>query len=103
VKTNGTRYSPAFKFRVVLEALKAEGKGAEAQVARAYGVHPPALANRRSASKRRKHGEANEGPSCLVHCPSLITRNPSRILLPVAYGVSYKCGVYPQNVSRNWP
>jgi len=30
VKTNGTRYSPAFKFRVVLEAPRAEGKGAEA-------------------------------------------------------------------------
>jgi len=28
----------------VLEALKAEGKGAEAQVARAYGVHPVTLA-----------------------------------------------------------
>ena len=23
--------------------------------------------------------------------------------IPVACGVSYKCGVYPQNVSRNWP
>ena len=33
VKTNGTRYSPAFKFRVVPEAQKAEGKGAEGQVA----------------------------------------------------------------------
>jgi len=44
VKTNGTKYSPAFKFRVVLEALKAEGKGTEAQVARAYGVHPVTLA-----------------------------------------------------------
>ncbi|RLA97802.1 MAG: hypothetical protein DRG83_15325 [Deltaproteobacteria bacterium] len=43
MKTNGTRYSPAFKFQVVLEALKAEGKGAEAQVARAYGVHPVTL------------------------------------------------------------
>ena len=44
MKTSGTRYSPAFKFQVVLEALKAEGKGAEAQVARAYGVHPVTLA-----------------------------------------------------------
>ena len=44
MKTNGTRYRPAFKFQVVLEALKAEGKGAEAQVARAYGVHPVTLA-----------------------------------------------------------
>ena len=26
MKTNGTRYSPAFKFQVVLEALKAEGE-----------------------------------------------------------------------------
>jgi len=38
MKSNGNRYSPAFKFRVVLEALKAEGKEAKAQVARAYGV-----------------------------------------------------------------
>ena len=44
VKKGGTRCSPAFKFRVVLEALKAEGKGTEAQVARAYGVHPVTLA-----------------------------------------------------------
>jgi len=44
VKTNGARYSPAFKFQVVLEALKAEGKGTEAQVARADGVHPVTLA-----------------------------------------------------------
>ena len=44
MKSNGNRYSPAFKFRVVLEALKAEGKGAEAQIARAYGVHPVTLA-----------------------------------------------------------
>ena len=48
MKSNGTRYSPAFKFQVVLEALKAKGEGTEAQVARAYGVHPPALANGRS-------------------------------------------------------
>jgi|GEM_PF-4771030 len=33
MKTNGTRYSPALKFQVVLEVLKAEGRGAEAQVA----------------------------------------------------------------------
>ncbi len=31
MKSNGNRYSPAFKFRVVLEALKAEGKGAESE------------------------------------------------------------------------
>ena len=44
MKGNGNGYSPTFKFRVVLEALKAEGKGAEAQIARAYGVHPVTLA-----------------------------------------------------------
>jgi len=45
VKKGGIRYSPRFKFQVVLEALKAEGKGTEAQVARPYGVHPVTLAN----------------------------------------------------------
>jgi len=45
VKTNGARYSPAFKLQVVLEALKAEGKGTDVQVARAYGIHPVTLAN----------------------------------------------------------
>ena len=41
MKSNGKRqYSAEFKFRVVVEALKAEGSGMEAQVARAYGVHP---------------------------------------------------------------
>jgi len=36
MKSNGNRYyGPAFKFRVVLEVLKAEGKGTEAQGARA--------------------------------------------------------------------
>jgi len=44
VKTSGARYSPASKFQVVLEALKAEEKGTEVQVARAYVVHPVALA-----------------------------------------------------------
>ena len=44
MKKGGTRCSPAFKFQLVLEALKAEGKGTEAQVARAYGVHPVTLA-----------------------------------------------------------
>jgi len=34
MKTNGTRYSPAFKFQVVLETLKTEGKGTDAQVCR---------------------------------------------------------------------
>jgi len=37
VRTDGTRYSLTFKFQVV-EALKAEGKEAEAQVAWAHGV-----------------------------------------------------------------
>ena len=32
------------KFQVLLEALKAEGKGDEAQMARAYGVYPVNLA-----------------------------------------------------------
>ena len=45
MKSSGTKYSPAFKFQVVLEALKAEGKRAEAQVTRAYGVHPVTLAH----------------------------------------------------------
>jgi len=45
MKTNGTRYSPAFKLQVVLEAIKAEGKGGEAQVTRAYGVRPATLSN----------------------------------------------------------
>lgn len=44
MKTNGTKYSPKFKFQVVLEDIKAEGKEAEAQVARAYGVHAVTLA-----------------------------------------------------------
>ncbi len=44
MKGSGGRYTAAFKFQVVLEALKAEGKGTEAQVARAYGVHPVTLA-----------------------------------------------------------
>ena len=36
---NGNRYRPAFKFKVVLESLRAEGPGVEAEVARAYGIH----------------------------------------------------------------
>jgi len=40
-RPTGSAYSPTFKFQVVLEA---EGKGIEAQVARAYGVHPVTLA-----------------------------------------------------------
>jgi len=52
VKKAETRYSRAFK--VVLEALKAEGEGTEAQVARVYGVPPITLANGRSASNKEK-------------------------------------------------
>lgn len=40
---NGNRYSPEFKFRVVVEALRGEGQRTEAEVARAYGVHPVTL------------------------------------------------------------
>ncbi len=39
MKTNA-RYTPSFKFQVVLEALKAEGRGAEAKIARATGFIP---------------------------------------------------------------
>ena len=42
--SNGKRYSPEFKFRVVVEALKGEEERTEAAVARAYGVHPVTLA-----------------------------------------------------------
>ena len=45
MKSNGTRYSPAFKFQVVLEALKVKGRGGGGQVARTYGIHPVTLAN----------------------------------------------------------
>jgi hypothetical protein len=37
VKTNGTRYSPAFKFQVVPEAIKAEGKVVGAQATPLWG------------------------------------------------------------------
>jgi len=37
-KRNRTRYSPAFKFSVVLEAFKVEGEGAQAQVVRVWGL-----------------------------------------------------------------
>jgi transposase len=40
-KKNGKRYSAKFKFSLVLEALQREG--ADAEVARAYGVHPVTL------------------------------------------------------------
>lgn len=36
---HGKRYSPKFKFQVVLEALKEDDR-ADAEVARAYDVHP---------------------------------------------------------------
>jgi transposase-like protein len=38
---NGKRYSPKFKFQLVLETLQREG--ADAEVARSYGVHPVTL------------------------------------------------------------
>lgn len=41
MKRGGTGKSPSFKFQVVLEALKAEGKGKEARIARAYDYRPP--------------------------------------------------------------
>lgn len=37
-RKNGKRYTPKFKFNVVLEVLKSER--ADAEVARAYDVHP---------------------------------------------------------------
>ncbi len=40
-KKTGKRYSAKFKFQLVLEALQREG--ADAEVARAYGVHPVTL------------------------------------------------------------
>ncbi len=40
-KKNGKRYSAKFKFQLVLEALQREG--ADAEVARTYGVHPVTL------------------------------------------------------------
>ena len=45
MKTQNGRYGPAFKLKVVLEALRAEGRGVEAEVARAYGIHPVTLSN----------------------------------------------------------
>lgn len=40
-KKNGKRYSPKFKFQVTLEALQSESSDAE--VARAYKIHPVTL------------------------------------------------------------
>lgn len=42
-KKNGKRYSAKFKFQLVLETL--QRAGADAEVARAYGVHPVTLSN----------------------------------------------------------
>lgn len=39
MKSNGTRDSPAFKFQVEREALKANGKGSGAQVMEARPLH----------------------------------------------------------------
>lgn len=40
-KKNGKRYGAKFKFQLVLETL--QRAGADAEVARAYGVHPVTL------------------------------------------------------------
>ena len=87
MKKGGTRYSPAFKFRVVLEALKAEGKGAEAQVAPACGVHPPALANGRSTSKRRSMEKRMKGRhvSSITHYSSRVTHHEFYYRSPMEY------------------
>ncbi|MBC7219958.1 transposase [Candidatus Bipolaricaulota bacterium] len=45
MSTQNGRYGPASKFKVVLEALRAEGHGTEAEVARAYGIHPVTPSN----------------------------------------------------------
>jgi len=42
-KKRGKRYTPKFKFDVVLEALSSGEQ--DAQVARRYGVHPVTLSN----------------------------------------------------------
>jgi len=70
VKTQNGRYGPAFKFKVVLEALRAEGRGVEAEVARAYGIHPvtpqleaavPPSVGRRCSGARRRSGSTRSG------------------------------------------
>jgi len=43
VKTNGTRCSPAFKFQVVLEALKPEGKGSGGEAGPSGQAEAPAV------------------------------------------------------------
>jgi len=44
MSSNGKRYSPEFKFRLVVEALRGESQRTDAEVARAYGIHPVTLA-----------------------------------------------------------
>ena len=56
MKTQSGRYGPAFKFKVVLEALRAEGRGVEAEVARAYGIHPVTLSNWKRQFLRARSG-----------------------------------------------
>lgn len=51
-RQNG-RYSPAFKFKVVLETLRAEGQGVDVEVARAYGIHPVTLSTWKRQSLQR--------------------------------------------------
>lgn len=57
MKTKNGRYGPAFKFKMVLEALRAEGRGVEAEVARAYRIHrlPCPTGSGGSSSEVRKH------------------------------------------------
>lgn len=56
MRTPKRGYSPAFKFKVVLEALRAEGRGAEAEVARAYGIHPVTLSTWKRQFLRARSG-----------------------------------------------
>ena len=49
--SKGKRYSPKFKFNVVLEALKSEKSDAE--VARAYDVHPATVSRWKSEFMER--------------------------------------------------
>ena len=101
MKTNGTRYSPAFKFRVVLETLKAEGKGTEAQVAPACGVHPPALANGRSVSKRRSMEKRMKGRhvSSITHYSSRVTHHEFYYRSPMEYLISE--GIVPKTLAES--
>ena len=94
MKSNGNRYSPAFKFRVVLKALKAEGKGAEAQVAQVYGVHPPALANWKEQMKGR-HALS------IAHHSSRITHHGFYYRSPMEYLASE--GFVPKTLAEIGP